>query len=111
MERLPRGIYSPELREQAVRLYDAEHLTIPELAKRLSIPKGTLKNWITASRSGKLADVGKHQRPLTELELELAKVKRELAEVKMERDLLKKCAAYLCPLGTLRGHPREVWPD
>jgi transposase len=34
------------------------------------------------------------QRPLTEVELELAKTKRELAEVKMERDLLKKAAAY-----------------
>jgi transposase len=38
--------------------------------------------------------VGKQQKPLTELELELARVKRELAEMKMERDLLKKAAAY-----------------
>jgi len=94
MERLPRGAYSPELREQAVRLYASEKLTVPELSKRLAIPKGTLKNWITADRAGKLSEVGQHQRPLTEVELELAKVKRELAEVKMERDLLKKCAAY-----------------
>jgi hypothetical protein len=34
------------------------------------------------------------QRPLTEVEFELAKTKRELAEVKMERDMLKKAAAY-----------------
>jgi transposase len=85
---------SPELREQAIRLYESEKLTVPELSKRLSIPKGTLKNWITAARAGKLSDVGQNQRPPTEVELELAKVKRELAEVKMERDLLKKCAAY-----------------
>jgi transposase len=94
MERLPKGVYSPELREQAIRLYESEKLTVPKLSKRLSIPKGTLKNWITAARAGKLSDVGKNQRPPTEVELELAKVKRELAEVKMERDLLKKCAAY-----------------
>jgi|688.fasta_scaffold426912_2 transposase len=94
MERLPKGVYSPELREQAIRLYESEKLTVPELSKRLSIPKGTLKNWITAARAGKLSDVGQNQRPPTEVELELAKVKRELAEVKMERDLLKKCAAY-----------------
>ena len=30
MERLPRGVYSPELREQAVRLFEDEQLTIPE---------------------------------------------------------------------------------
>jgi transposase len=38
--------------------------------------------------------VGKNQKPLTYLEMELARVKRELAEVRMERDLLKKAAAY-----------------
>ena len=34
------------------------------------------------------------QKPLTELEVELARTKKELAEVKMERDILKKAAAY-----------------
>jgi transposase len=31
---------------------------------------------------------------LSEKEMELARLKRELAEVKMERDILKKAAAY-----------------
>jgi transposase len=100
MERLPRGIYSPELRDQAVRLYQEEQTTLPELAKRLSILKGTLKNWVTAARAGKLSELGKHQKPLTDIELELTKVKRELTEVKMERDLLKKCAAYFARTST-----------
>lgn len=94
MERLPKGIYTPEFREQAVRLHEVEGLTAPEVAKRLSLPLGTLKNWIYAARKGTLGEVGMNQKPLTELELELARVKRELAEVKMERDLLKKAAAY-----------------
>jgi transposase len=94
MERLPRAVYTPEFREQAVRLHEVEGLTVPEAAKRLSMSQGTLKNWIYASRQGKLGEVGKGQKPLTELEMELARVKRELAEVKMERDLLKKAAAY-----------------
>ncbi len=34
MERLPKGVYSPELREQAIRLYESEKLTVPELSKR-----------------------------------------------------------------------------
>jgi transposase len=45
-------------------------------------------------KAGKLAKVGKNHRPLTELEMELRKTKKELAEVKMERDILKKAAAY-----------------
>lgn len=47
-----------------------------------------------AARTGKLQDVGKGQRAPTDLELELARVRKELAEVKQERDLLKKFAAY-----------------
>jgi len=94
MERIPRGIYTQEFRAQAVSLHEVDGLTVSEAARRLSLPTGTLKNWVYASRRGKLGDVGKNQKPLTELELELARVKRELAEVRMERDLLKKATAY-----------------
>ena len=47
-----------------------------------------------AQKAGRLTDIGKSQRPLTDLEMELYRTKRELAEVKMERDILKKAAAY-----------------
>ena len=94
MERIPKGIYNPEFREQAVRLYELDKLTLPEVARRLSLSQGTLKSWVYASRRGKLGEVGRNQKPLPDLEMELARVKRELAEVKMGRDLLKKAAAY-----------------
>jgi transposase len=94
MERTPKGVYTQEFREQAVELMEREGLTLSETARRLSMPKGTLKNWVEASAKGKLKEVGKNQKPLTELELELARTKRELVEVKMERDLLKKAEAY-----------------
>lgn len=93
-QRIPNGIYSKELREQAVKLVIDEGLNPKEAAKRLSLPPSTLNNWLRAAKSGKLSEIGKTQRPLTEVELELARTKRELAEVKMERDLLKKAAAY-----------------
>ena len=47
-----------------------------------------------AYKEGRLGEVGKTQRPLTEIEMELAHTKKELVEVKMERDILKKAAAY-----------------
>jgi transposase len=94
MERIPRGIYTQEFRTEAVRLHEVDGLTIPEVAKRLSLPGGTLKNWVYAARRDELGKVGKNQKLLTDVEMELARIKRELAEVKMERDLLKKAAAY-----------------
>lgn len=62
---------------------------VSEAARRLSISMKTLANWVRAAKDGKLENVGQSQKPLTEIEAELGRLKRELAEVKMERDLLK----------------------
>ena len=96
MERTPKGIYTPEFRAEAVRLVEATGMSVARAAKQLSMPKSSLDNWVRAAREGKLAEVGKGQRLLNELELELelARTRKELAEVKMERDLLKKFATY-----------------
>jgi transposase len=94
MERIPRAIYSRELREEAVRLVAEEGLRIPEVGRRLSVSPSTIRYWVKANKEGKLKEVGKQQRPVTEIEMELARVKRELAEARMERDILKKAAAY-----------------
>jgi transposase len=45
-------------------------------------------------KAGRLGEIGKTYRPLTDVEMELARTRKELAEVKMERDILKKAAAY-----------------
>jgi transposase len=58
------------------------------------LPPSTLTNWIKAYKEGKLGDIGKTYRPLTEIEMELAKVKKENANLRMECDILKKAAAY-----------------
>ena len=94
MKRLPQGRYSPEFREEAVKLVTEGKLSPGAASRRLSLPKSTLENWVRVAREGKLGEIGKGQRQLTDIELELAKVKRELAITKMERDLLKKAAAY-----------------
>jgi transposase len=94
MEKIPRAVYTKELREEAVKLVTESGLKIPEVGRRLSIAPSTLRYWVEAKREGKLSDVGRRQKPLTEVEMELARVKRELAIVKMEHDILKKAAAY-----------------
>jgi transposase len=71
-----------------------EHLSLPEAGRRLSVAPSTIGNWVKAHKAGRLTDIGKSQRPLTEVEMELTRVKRENAELKIERDILKKAAAY-----------------
>ena len=77
-----------------MKLVTEEKLSLPEAARRLSLAPSTLGYWVKAFRTGKLGDIGKSYRPLTEIEIELARAKKELVEVKMERDILKKAAAY-----------------
>jgi transposase len=94
LKRGPQGRYTKELREEAVKLVTEEKLSLPEAARRLSLPPSTLGNWIKAYKEGRLGYIGKNYKPLTELEMELFRTKKELSEVKMERDILKKAAAY-----------------
>lgn len=84
----------PEFRAEAVKLVEATGVSIAWGAKRASMPKRSLDNWVRAAREGKLADVGKGQRLPSELDLELARTRQAPADVKTERDLLKKSAAY-----------------
>jgi len=94
MEKVPFSKYTKELRLEAVRLVSEGGLSAGEAATRLSLPKSTLENWVRAFREGRLESIGSSHRPLTEVEIELSRVKRELALVRMERDILKKAAAY-----------------
>ena len=94
MKGIPQGRYTREFRQEAVRLVVEEKISCQEAARRLSLAPSTLNYWVKAYKAGKLGEIGKAQKPLTELEMELARMKKELAEVKMERDILKKAAAY-----------------
>jgi transposase len=94
MKGIPQGRYTKEFREEAVKLVTEEHISLPEAGRRLSLAPSTIGNWVKAYRAGRLGDIGKERKPLTEIEMELARVKKENAELKMERDILKKAAAY-----------------
>jgi transposase-like protein len=88
MNRIPKVDYSKEIRQVAVE--PAKAVRPSEASRRLSIRLKTLLNWKRAANAGTLAEVGKQHPPMREAELELAKVKREMAAIQMERELLKR---------------------
>ncbi len=94
MKKIPYGKYTKEFRLEAVKVVTDGGLSILEASKRLSLSPSTLSNWVKSYKAGKLEEVGKTHRQLSDKELEMHRLKRELAEVKMERDILKKAAAY-----------------
>ena len=94
MKGIPQGRYTREFRREAIKLVVEEKLSCREAAQRLSLAPSTLAYWVKAYEEGKLGDIGKAQKPLTEVEMELARVKKENSTLKMENEILKKAAAY-----------------
>ncbi len=86
--------YTPEFRAEAVKLVLAQGLSLEEAAQRISMPKGTLANWVSSAKRGSAGTVMPGSRTVPELEAEVARLRKELAETRMERDVVKKAAAY-----------------
>lgn len=62
VERIPRGKFTKEFREEAVRMIIEEKISIPEMGRRLQLPPSTIRYWVKAYEAGKLGEVGKGQR-------------------------------------------------
>jgi transposase-like protein len=61
-------------------------------AKVLGVPKASLDNWVKLSAKGQLKGAG--DKPVSAEQMELARLRAQLARVTMERDILKKATAY-----------------
>jgi len=85
--------YSDELKAEAVKMVNQQGLTQEEAGRRLSIPTGSLGKWIKASRAGQTPSQPGEQ-SVAELAAENHQLRKELAEARMEREILKKAAAY-----------------
>jgi transposase-like protein len=94
MKGIPRGKYTKEFRQEAVKLVLEEKLSLGKAGHRLNLAPSTIGNWVKAYQDGKLGEIGKSYRPLTEVEIELARVRKENSTLKMENEILKKAAAY-----------------
>jgi len=92
VEKVPKGVYTKEFKEEAVKLVTEAGLSIPEVARRLSVGKSTVEYWVRKAKAGTLS--GQGRKMVTPEEMELNRLRRENAELKMEREILKKAAAY-----------------
>jgi transposase len=87
----PKRTFSPEFREEAVKLVIDGSRPIAAVARELGIGEGTLGNWVAAYRR----DHAGEEPPLNISERErLRRLEREARELRMENEFLKKAAAY-----------------
>src|SRR5262245_5154535 len=82
--------FDQDFKEGAVRLVRETSKPIAQVARDLGINEGTLGNWVNADKRRRGDGTGS----LAEDErAELARLRRENAELAMERDVLKRSAA------------------
>ena len=86
-----RARYTLEFKLEAVRLVRAGQ-EVSVTARVLGAPKATLGNWVRLAEKGELQGAG--YRLVSAEQMELARLRAELARVKMERDILKNATAY-----------------
>ncbi len=84
--------FSAEFKAEAVRLAEKSGVAMNTVATELGIHDSVLRRWIRESHSG----VAK--KPVSQQDMDLAKevarLRRENAQLKMERDIVKKALGY-----------------
>ena len=92
MTKAKRGRYTLEFKQEAVRLVESGQ-TMAAAARSLGVVEQTLGNWIKLQRAGRLK--GASSRPqVTAEQMEISRLRAELARVTMERDILGKATAF-----------------
>jgi len=92
MGKRKRPKYTSEYKQEAVKLAQSGDKSIAETARDIGISETALRRWIAqaeidsgANPEGGLTTAERH---------ELTRLRRELRQVKMERDFLKKAATF-----------------
>ena len=91
LKRRVRRSFTDEFKAGAVRLVLDEGQSVSRVARDLDLTPSALGHWVERGR----ADRSKGRTGLTSEErAELARLRKEVRELKLERDLLKKAAAF-----------------
>ncbi len=78
--------YDREFREGAVRIVNETNKSIAAVARDLGVNEGTLGNWVARDREARQGTEGLSKGDIAELK----RLRGEVAELRMERDVLKR---------------------
>ena len=82
--------YTKEFKLETVELVKSGGKTIREIAKDLDLTESSLRNWVRQYD----VDAGAREGLSTQEKEELVRLRREVRQLRMERDILKKATAF-----------------
>ena len=86
--------YTPEFREAAIKQVIEGGRSMPSVARSLEMSPKTLANWVYRARRGQAILKRQPVKPVSDLEAEVTRLRQENARLRVEKDILKKAAAY-----------------
>ena len=86
--------YTVEFRDAAVKQVNAGVRSMTAVARSLEMSPKTLANWVYRSRKGQALVKHQPSKPVTDLEAQVSQLKQENTRLKLEKEILKKAAAY-----------------
>ena len=90
---MKRRIFSREFKLEAVRLVQERRVSVVQASRDLDLAESVLRRWIRdASADPQQAFPGHGQMKPEQQEID--RLRKEVAKLKAERDILKKAAAY-----------------
>jgi transposase len=95
MAKSPKARYTLEYKLEAVCMVRSGQ-SLAAVSKILGIAIQTVHNWVKADRESRLG--GADSRPVSPEQMEIARLRAELARAKMEIDILGKATAYFAKL-------------
>lgn len=92
MAKKKRRAFTPEQKAEAVKIVRTSGKSVGQVAREMGLTETALRNWVRQDEVDRERDP---RGPLTTDErAELARLRKELKRVEMERDFLKKAAAF-----------------
>src|SRR3954454_4533943 len=90
-----RRTFTKQFKEEAVRLTESEDRTLEAVAEELGVPASALYRWRNELRGvAKPLDVKDSEALSPTEKAELQRLRKEVQRLRMERDILKKAAAF-----------------
>lgn len=86
--------YTVEFRDSAVKQVLEGGRGVSAVARSLEMSANTLSNWVCQARKGHALVKGQQREPVTEEQAELSRLRQEVAKLRVEKEILKKAAAY-----------------